>query len=459
MTNLKIEPRALTVAGSDSSAGAGIQADLKTFSALGVYGLTVVTCVTVQNTLGVYKVCPLPSKMIEAQYKAVSEDIGFDSVKTGLLPSKPIVEEIVRLLEESGKPIVVDPVYVAGTGFKLTSEDAYETIVKKLIPIATVVTPNAYEASKIVGFKIENIDEAERAAKIIASYGPKAVVVKGGHLKDEPIDIVFCDGEIIKLTGSSRVEGKFHGAGCCFSAAITAWIAKGQGIREAIKKAKSFVEKAIAHYHNVGLGIKPVNPMVSLYMDAEKWDVIMNVKSAVRLLEENYIVSKLIPETSSNLVMALSYAKNPSEVAGIPGRIVRIQDRVKAVMEPAYGVSQHVARTVLAAMKFNPNVRAGMNIKMDKYILEVCKKLGFKISSYDRRLEPIEIKDKEGLTTSWGAEQAIKALGGNVPDVIYHDGDWGKEPMITILGTDALDVALKVIKIAKALDESHFSVE
>jgi hydroxymethylpyrimidine/phosphomethylpyrimidine kinase len=273
----KLEPRALSIAGSDSSAGAGIQADLKTFSSLGVYGLTVITCVTAQNTMGVYKVIPLPSKLIEAQYKAVFEDIGFDSVKTGLLPSKPIVDRVVKLLDKAGKPIVVDPVYMAGTGFKLASEDAYKTIIEKLIPIATVVTPNISEASKIAGFKIESISDAEKAARLIASYGPKAVVVKGGHLKGEPIDVVFCDGEMIRLAGS-RVEGLFHGAGCCFSAAIAAWLAKGQTIQEAIKKAKDFVEKAIAHHHSIGLGVKPVNPTASLYMEAEKWNVILNVK-------------------------------------------------------------------------------------------------------------------------------------------------------------------------------------
>jgi len=446
----KLEPRALSIAGSDSSAGAGIQADLKTFSSLGVYGLTVITCVTAQNTMGVYKVIPLPSKLIEAQYKAVFEDIGFDSVKTGLLPSKPIVDRVVKLLDKAGKPIVVDPVYMAGTGFKLASEDAYKTIIEKLIPIATVVTPNISEASKIAGFKIESISDAEKAARLIASYGPKAVVVKGGHLKGEPIDVVFCDGEMIRLAGS-RVEGLFHGAGCCFSAAIAAWLAKGQTIQEAIKKAKDFVEKAIAHHHSIGLGVKPVNPTASLYMEAEKWNVILNVKSAVKLLEENPKVSELIPETSSNLVMALSYARDLSEVAGIPGRIVKVQDKVKAVMEPNYGVSRHVAATVLTAMKFDPSVRAGMNIKMDKHILEACRKLGFKISSYDRRLEPMDIKSREGMSTSWGAEQAIKALDGMVPDIIYHEGDWGKEPMITVLGIDALDVASKVIKIAEAL--------
>ena len=446
----KLEPRALSIAGSDSSAGAGVQADLKTFSSLGVYGLTVITCITAQNTMGVYRVTLLPSKLIEAQYKAVFEDIGFDSVKTGLLPSKPIVDKVVKLLEKADKPIVVDPVYMAGTGFKLASEDAYKTIIEKLIPIATVVTPNIGEASKIAGFKIESIGDAEKAARLIASYGPKAVVVKGGHLRGEPIDVAFCNGEIIRLTGS-RIEGVFHGAGCCFSAAIAAWLAKGQTVQEAIKKAKDFVEKAIAHHHSIGLGVKPVNPMASLYMNSEKWDVIVNVKSAVKLLEENPKVSKLIPETSSNLVMALSYARDFSEVAGIPGRIVKVQDKVKAVMEPSYGVSRHVAATVLTAMKFDPSIRAGMNIKMDKHILEACRRLGFKISSYDRRLEPMDIKSKEGLSTSWGAEQAIKALEGAVPDIIYHEGDWGKEPMITVLGVDALDVALKVIKIAEAL--------
>jgi len=444
------EAKALTIAGSDSSAGAGVQADLKTFSALGVYSSTVLTCVTAQNTLGVYLVEPLEPRLVEMQYKAVLEDPGFDAVKTGLLPSKPIVELVVRELRKLDKPIVVDPVYIAGTGFKLSSEEAYETLVRGLIPIATVVTPNANEASKITGVKVETVEDAEEAARRISSLGVELVVVKGGHLKGAPVDVILHRGRLLKLRGT-RVEGSFHGAGCCFSAAIAAMLAKGLKPLEAVKEAKRFIETAITHHHKVGSGIKPVNPMARLYMEAEKWSVVKNVRQAIRLLEAEPKVSRLIPEVASNLVMALSYARSPSEVVGIPGRIVKVLGGVKAVMEPAYGASRHVARTVLTAMRFDPEVRAGMNIKMDERILETCIRLGFKVSGYDRRLEPPEVKAKEGLSTSWGAEQAIKAAGGAVPDVIYHRGDWGKEPMITVLGRDAIDVVHKVLKIVEAL--------
>lgn len=444
------EPRALTIAGSDSSSGAGVQADLKTFSALGVYGLTVLTCVTAQNTLGVYSVKPLEPELVEAQYRAVLEDPGFDAVKTGLLPSKPIVELVARELRKLDKPIVVDPVYMAGTGFKLSSEEAYEALVEKLIPIATVVTPNANEAAKIAGIRVETVEDAEKAARKISSLGVEVVVVKGGHLKETSTDVVLHRGEVFKLRGT-KVEGSFHGAGCCFSAAVAAMLAKGLNPLDAIKEAKRFIETAVAHHYRVGSGMKPVNPMAGLYMEAEKWSVLENVRAAIKLLEAEPKVSMLIPEVASNLVMALSYARSPSEVAGVPGRIVKVLGGVKAVMEPAYGASSHVARTVLTAMRFDPRIRAGMNIKMSDHVLEVCVKLGLKVSGWDRRLEPPEVKAVEGLSTSWGAEQAIKAAGGVVPDVIYHRGDWGKEPMITVLGRDAVEVVKKVLNIARSL--------
>lgn len=445
------ESKALTIAGSDSSAGAGVQADLKTFSSLGVYGLTVLTCVTAQNTLGVYRVESLDLSVVKAQYRAVLEDPGFDAVKTGLLPSRQVVEFVAEELRKAGKPLVVDPVYAAGTGFKLVSEEAYKGIVKELIPIATVVTPNLDEASRIVGFKVKTVKDAEKAAETIASRGAELVVVKGGHLKGDSVDVVFHRGRLLKLKGL-RVEGGFHGAGCCFSAAITAWLAKGLNPLEAVKEAKRFVEHAIVYHHKVGLGIRPVNPTAMLVRDAEKWKTIENLKQAISLLEAEPKVSVLIPEVSSNLVMALSRAKELSDVAGIPGRIVRVPGGVKAVMPPSYGVSSHVARTVLTAMKFNPEVRAGMNIRMSSRILEACRRLGLKVSGYDRRMEPPEIKAKEGLSTSWGAEQAIKALGEVVPDIIFHRGNWGKEPIITVLGKDAVEVVRKVIRIVQILE-------
>jgi len=176
--------------------------------------------------------------------------------------------------------------------------------------------------------------------------------------------------------------------------------------------------------------------------------VLNNIKEAVKVLERNSAFSSIIPESQSNLVMALPYAVDENHVAGIPGRIVKVGNFAKASSCPEFGASHHVASTVLTAMKYDPSIRAGLNIKYSKEILEICEKLGLKISFYDRKLEPIDVKKIEGMSIKWGTEEAIKKIG-KVPDLIYHTGDWGKEPMITILGKTATEVSKIAISIAE----------
>ncbi|MEM2504428.1 MAG: bifunctional hydroxymethylpyrimidine kinase/phosphomethylpyrimidine kinase, partial [Candidatus Bathyarchaeia archaeon] len=230
--------KALTIAGSDSGGGAGIQADLKTFNALKVYGLTVITAVTAQNTVEVRSIYPLPAEFIRYQLEAVAYDIGFDSAKTGMIYGEDQIDAIARFFYENPKPLVIDPVYKATVGADLTTSKAYEVLKHKLIPIATVITPNIDEASILAGFKIDDIDDAVKAAEAIAELGCETVVVKGGHLKgDRVVDVVYRRGRV-RFLESIRVEGGTHGAGCSFSAAITAYIARGLPIDEAIDRAK-----------------------------------------------------------------------------------------------------------------------------------------------------------------------------------------------------------------------------
>ena len=445
-------PSALTIAGSDSCGGAGIQADLKTFAALGVHGMTAITAVTAQNTMGVRLIQPVDADLVRAQIEAVVEDIGVDAAKTGMLHSPEIIEAVADEVERYDFPLVVDPVMIAKDGTRLLRPEAVEALIKRLMPLATVVTPNALEAEAISGIKVETLEDGKRAAERISALGPEAVVVKGGHIKadERSPDILLWRGEFTILEAERIKTRSTHGTGCCFSAAITAELAKGEGILEAVKRAKELVHLAILHGLEMGRGHPLINPMAALYNEAERYRVLRNVSEAARLLEGHPEVARLSPEVQINLGMALPYARDHRDVAAIRGRIVKMDGGVKAAGCPEFGASRHVARTIVTAMRFDPERRAAMNIRYSEEILRVARDLGLSISFYDRREEPPEIKRQEGKTTIWGVEEAVRRLG-RLPDVIYHLGDVGKEPMIILLGRTAIEVAERAIEIARRL--------
>jgi len=252
--------KALTIAGSDSGAGAGIQADLKTFAALGVYGTSAITAITAQNTVGVQGVHNLPAEFIALQIDSVLSDIGADAIKTGMLPNGQIIEVVcdkIQLYRFS--KVVIDPVMIATSGHHLISDEAIRVLTDKLIPLAYVITPNINEAEVITGIKIQNTQDMELAARRIKAKGADNVVVKGGHLSGDAIDVLFAGGEFIYY-GSERLQTKhIHGTGCTFSAAITAELAKGSDLRSAVTVAKNYITNAIRYSYNIGNGHGPVN--------------------------------------------------------------------------------------------------------------------------------------------------------------------------------------------------------
>jgi len=445
-------PRALTIAGSDSGGGAGIQADLKTFAALGVHGMSAITAITAQNTVGVTAVQGIDPEVVRAQIDAVVEDIGVDVAKTGMLYSAEIINIVAEEAERYRLTMVVDPVMIAKSGASLLKIEAVDTLIRRLLPLATVVTPNAMEAQAISKRKISTLDDAKKAAKEIAGLGAKAVVIKGGHIDsgDRVTDVLYLEERFETYEGQ-RVDTKnTHGTGCVFASAIAAGLAIGKPLGEAVGIAKEFVERAIIFGLDVGQGYGPVNPTATLHNNAEKYDVLMTLRKAVNILEGHPEVRFLIPESQSNIGMALRNACARDDVCAIPGRVVRLPHGLKASSCPEFGASSHVANTILVAARFNPLIRSAMNIRYSKEVLDVCRNLGLSISYYDRRMEPSEIKRKEGATTAWGAEEAVKRLGA-VPDVIYHEGDYGKEPMVIILGRTAIDVANRVVEISQQI--------
>ena len=251
---------ALTIAGYDSSAGAGIQADLKTFAAFEVYGASAITAVTAQNTLGVTAIEELGTGVIAAQIDAVVGDLGVAAVKTGMLSSTPIIETVAERLEAHGlERVVVDPVMVAKGGERLLREDAVAALTRLLLPLALVLTPNAGEAEVLSGRPVTTMEEAKEAARAIAALGPRYVVVKGGHFGTDAVDVLF-DGERFAELPAKRVPTtSTHGTGCTFSSAIAAGLASGKGVGEAVADAKAYVTEAIGCAFPVGAGHGPVH--------------------------------------------------------------------------------------------------------------------------------------------------------------------------------------------------------
>ena len=245
---MEYKGRALTIAGSDSGGGAGIQADLKTFHSFDVFGMSAVTSITAQNTLGVHGVHDIPPEMVGAQIDAVMEDIGADGVKTGMLSSSGIIRAVAGRVEKFDiGNLVVDPVMTARGGDRLLREDAESALVGELLPLTFILTPNVHEAEIISGTSIESIDDARKAAGIIHAKGPRYVLLKGGHLQErEAVDILF-DGESYDYFKAERFRSEnTHGTGCTLSAAITACLARGLTVRRAVASAKDFVTRAIA---------------------------------------------------------------------------------------------------------------------------------------------------------------------------------------------------------------------
>tara|TARA_B100001123_G_scaffold119261_1_gene138846 strand:- start:1956 stop:2768 length:813 start_codon:yes stop_codon:yes gene_type:complete len=258
--NLPTPPIVMTIAGSDSGAGAGIQADLKTFAAHNVYGTSVLTAVTAQNTTGVIAVQELSVIMIAHQIKAVMEDMPIQAVKTGMLSSAKIITQVVSSLKQYGiQQLVVDPVMVAKGGDKLLQDEAIQTLKEKLLPHALVLTPNIPEAEVLTGLPIETLDDARHAAKTLISMGPKTVVVKGGHRKGEPIDIFYDGSSYYEFTSDRITTTSDHGTGCTFSAAITANLAKTLSIKDAVEQAKIYVSASLRSAYPVGKGHGPLN--------------------------------------------------------------------------------------------------------------------------------------------------------------------------------------------------------
>ncbi len=437
-------PVAMTVAGSDSSGGAGIQADLKAFAVVGVHGASVVTAITAQNSRGVRSLYPLPAAEVVAQFDAVAQDMGPKWAKTGMLYDRMTVRAVAGRLAEHGVEVVVDPVVVATSGGALAQEGVLDCIAAELLPRAALVTPNVDEASRLLrGRRIATPKEMRLAAEDLREMGPSAVLLKGGHL-ESTLDVVdvLCFGQgRFEEFRHPRLSGSFHGTGCTLSALITGYLAKGETLEKAVARAERVQHTVMASAYPVGGGALYLDHMAPVKMAALRWEVARQVRLAARQLEQ-MLTDEWLPEIGTNIVYALPQASVADEVAALTGRIHRVCKHARAMGHVNFGASKYMAKVVLAAMMVDPETRAAVNIKRNEDHLRRAREAGLVVASFERSMEPADApKDVE-----WGTLEAIRVTG-DMPDVIEDKGGMRLEPVMRVLGRDPAELVDKVRRI------------
>ena len=441
-------PVALTIAGSDSGGGAGIQADLKTMEAHGAFGTSVVTATTAQNSTGVQDVSVLPTDHIAAQYRAVVKDFEVGAIKTGMLATDAVIETVVDCVADFSGPLVVDPVMVAATGDRLLSEDA-EEVYKELISQATLVTPNVDEAEILTGCEIATTTDAEQAGRQLLAEGADAALVKGGHLDgDEVVDtlVVGTDDEPrAERFSHPRIDAAgTHGSGCTLSSAIAARLAGDEPLIEAVGGGVAFMEQAVRYGINAGEGPGAVHHMVSIRERADHLPVSDAVESVVaRLVDRN--VETLVPAVGMGVVGASQYAEQPDDVVGVDGRLTTTRSGIRPTAGIRAGGSPALARELLDAREAFPELRFALNCRFDHSVETVLETLDGSVAESGGR-------EREGIDSR---SQAMPVVGvGDTetpPAAVIDRGGEGRAPGVVLLAEDAKTLLDRTLRLHDAL--------
>lgn len=458
-------PLVVTIAGSDPVAGAGIQTDLKAFNAINVYGTSVITCITAQNTKGVQAIEPLSKEIISAQLDSVLNDVRPRVIKTGMLYSAEIVSLITEKIKEYQKLIVskkgvekiqlvVDPVMSATTGGSLANLDHefdrfLDSIKNSLIPIATIITPNVHEAEKLIRHTVKTSEDVKNALEKLARLGASYVLLKGGHIQEaktsgmntiESVDYLY--NRDLQKFSAQRYSKDVHGTGCTFASLIAGGLVKGFSVPQAVELAKRIVTSGIKNSLEIGDGVDVVNVSIEQFDYRILNEIEIQLSLAINKLV-NILEPYFIPEVGINIGYSKLNAVDTNDICALTGRIIRVGNQAKCYGTVQFGASKHVARIILTVMDRDKDFRSAMNIKYKPDIIERCKEVGFSTGSFDRLNEPGDTSSME-----WGTKTVIDDLG-YVPDIIFDNGGIGKEPMIRILGKNPEDVLIKLEQIIK----------
>ncbi|MBP1747328.1 MAG: phosphomethylpyrimidine kinase [Deltaproteobacteria bacterium] len=438
----------LTIAGFDPSSGAGISRDLDTFFSLGLHGIAAPTSIVVQGPYGVQDVYPMPYVAFQAMLSSMQEEMHVSGVKVGVLWNEQYVEALSAYLPEYPDiPVVVDPVLTAKNGAKLLSDKGLKSLIKLIFSKATVITPNLDEASCIIGHKVRTIKDMEGCARSLAATGPQAVVVKGGHLKGEPIDLLF-DGSSCITWKRKRIDRVIHGTGCIFSSLLMSFLVHGYSIKEAFLASEGMMDNLVKECYQISKeGYFYTSSGLLNNMLAERWKVIQTMREAKERLCLLNLVD-CIPEVQMNIGYALEEAKGIEDVAAFPGRIGHHEGKVCFKGDPQFGASSHVARLILNYMHYVPSMRSCANVRYHKAMIRRAREKGLTVLLFDSREKSsgARKKERQDLDTLMGKN--IKYVD-NPPDIIYDEGDIGKEPMIRLFARSPLELLKKMEMIAR----------
>ena len=421
----------LSIGGSDPSSGAGIQSDIKTFENHGVYGFTVITAITSQNTKKISKILPISSKIIRSQLESVLSDFQIDSIKIGMMYDSSIIKAVHVMIKNQKCPIVVDPIIESTTKAILLKKSAIRDYRKMIIPLATIITPNKRESRILSG-----CSKVKDAARRLQKLGAKNVIITGYRESEREIEDFVMESDSNYILKGKRIKMINHGSGCNYSASITASLARKKSVHEAAKIAKEYVYQSIKNSKNLGKGIKITYKKNSEIQKQLSLSIIdfQNIKN----------VSKFIPECQTNFVFSKNKPKNIKNVLGISGRLVKSGNDVIQAGDLVFGGSQHVATALIEVSKKFPEIRSAINIKYEPKLITKAKKRKMSVLNYNRKKESKNSKLKENSSISWGVSSCLKS---EMPDIIYHKGDLGKEPMIIVFGCTPTEVVKKIKQI------------
>jgi len=425
----------LSIGGSDPSSGAGIQSDIKAFSKLDTHCLTVITAIT-GHTSNFGMVEPVSKNILENQLESIITDFKIDGIKIGMVYNSEIIKTLYHHLKKLKIPIVVDPVIKSTTGGMLIEKAAIIDFKKFIIPLATIITPNKFEAEILTKMKINSKNTPEKIAKKIQKMGAKNIVITGIQIKNKKIsDFVLEKNKKYYIT-DKEISKINRGSGCIHSASVLYSIVKNKNIRKSLEFAKKNTFNSIKNSKKIGKGIAITN------MEESNEVKLLNSINEFTKIKNIY---KNIPECQTNFVYSKQKPKSIKEILGISGRIVKSGKEVIVAGDLVYGGSKHVATALLTVNKKYSKIQSAINLKYKNETISKIKKLKLTTYDYDRNHEPKNVKNG-GSTIEWGIKNAIKN-SKKPPDIIYHKGDFGKEPMIIVFAETPDIVVKKILKI------------
>jgi hydroxymethylpyrimidine/phosphomethylpyrimidine kinase len=453
---MKKLPCVLTIAGSDSGGGAGIQADIKTITALGGYGLSVITALTAQNTRGVEGIHAPPAEFVAQQLRAVLTDIDVVAAKTGMLFSGDIMKAVSPLLREASFPVVVDPVCVSQSGHKLLQDEAVDAMREYIFPHAALLTPNIPEAELFTGMRIQSPADFAEAARRLLDQGPKAVLIKGGHGMDSvaSTDWYARPGQKPLPFMQRRVEtNNNHGTGCTLSAAIAAHLGHGLEMSQAVREAQRYLNLCLRDEIQVGNGSGPPNHLAPLLKERERWPVLRELAKAVDALAILPDLERLVPRNGMNVALSMPYARGFDEVASLDVPLCRaFSGRVAHSGCAVFGVEGDESAVLLAARKVREDLRCCVNLRQGEDVLTALAKARVTAAGFDRTEAPSAPVRNCDAALEWGAYHALSSHSH--PDsvaALVDDGAHGVEGGVHVWAANASELVAAVARILEGM--------